>query len=80
MTNHSHPCCDDKMPADGVVAWSLIALAVMFDLAAGAFVYKVWNERQMTHEYHAQAVEQKRIADVMKFFVDEARAARGGKP
>ena len=31
-------------------------------IVSAAFIYKVWDERQMVHEYHAQAVMLERIA------------------
>jgi hypothetical protein len=34
-------------------------------IVIGAFIYKVWNERQMTREYHEQAVQLGRIASVL---------------
>ncbi len=57
---------------NGFVLFILVTLAFFADLFVCAFVYKVWNERQMTHEYHEQAVQQKRIADEFEFFANEA--------
>ncbi len=42
------------------ISWATVAAIIIFtiivDACGFAFLYKVWNERQMTHEYHAQAV------------------------
>jgi hypothetical protein len=42
---------------------AMLAAIVFVVIVGAAFVFKVWNERQMTHEYHEQAVQERRIAD-----------------
>lgn len=62
---------DDAVAQEGAFFLACIVLVL---IVSGAFVYKVWNERQMTHEYHEQAVQQKRSADALEFFAEEVRA------
>lgn len=53
-----------------IASKTVLIIAVLVTLAIDGFVvgfsYKVWNERQMTHEYHEQAVQLARIANVLE--------------
>lgn len=44
------------------VFMALVIINIFFDFLVGAFIFKVWNERQMTHQYARQAAAQERIA------------------
>lgn len=59
---------DDKVHTEGL--FFLLGLFLVV-LCVGAFLFKVWNERQMTHEYHAQSLQQKRIADNLSAINDK---------
>lgn len=49
----------DDSEALGIVIWGAILTVLIL---SGAFVFKVWNERQMTRELHEQTQAQSEIA------------------
>lgn len=56
---------DDEDFGIGILMIAGILFTLLFDAAFGAFIYKVWNERQMTHQYERQAAALERIADAV---------------
>ena len=63
--------CDCKK-IDWFAFWLLIIFTVALDAFVGLFAYKVWNERQMTHEYHRQADALERVATAEEVLVTRA--------
>lgn len=59
----------EKPPISDTAVISVgVCMTMCFLLLIGAFIYKVWNERQMTREYHEQAIQLNRIADAIGSF------------
>lgn len=44
----------------------VIIFTLIVDAMGVAFLFKVWNERQMTYAYQEQAIQQARIADALE--------------
>jgi hypothetical protein len=59
---------DDSVRSIGELV--LIAVAVTCLIAASGLLYKVWNERQMTHVFARQARAQERTAGALELLSD----------
>lgn len=64
MTGSATAEADEDDFALGVVIVALVIFTILADVAFGAFIFKVWNERQQTHEYHGIRVAVERVAAV----------------
>jgi hypothetical protein len=62
---HDHDDDADDLLHRLVLA-ATIVFTLLLDVTFVAFIYKVWNERQMTHEYARQADAQERIARALE--------------
>lgn len=63
-----------------VVVLLLVSATLIVDACGAAFLYKVWNERQLTYAGQRQAAAQEELVSLFEDYAREARLARLAPP